>query len=109
MNPYKLIAIQVARKAGAVLKKKMGSKRTIGYKGAINLVTEMDFLSEKIIVDEIERHFPDHAVLAEERPPVEKSSRFLWIIDPLDGTTNYAHGYPVFPYPLLWPKMERSF
>ena len=96
MNSYKLIAIQVARKAGAVLKKKMGSKRTIGFKGSINLVTEMDLLSEKIIVDEIERRFPDHAVLAEERPAPEKLSRFLWIIDPLDGTTNYAHGYPIF-------------
>jgi myo-inositol-1(or 4)-monophosphatase len=96
MNPYKLLAVQAAMKAGAVLKKRMGSKRTIGFKGPINLVTEMDLLSEKIIVDEIERHFPDHAVLAEERPAVEKTSRFLWIIDPLDGTTNYAHGYPVF-------------
>ncbi len=56
MNPYKLVAVQVARKAGAVLKKKMGTKRTIGYKGAINLVTEMDLLSEKIIGCMVEHH-----------------------------------------------------
>jgi myo-inositol-1(or 4)-monophosphatase len=96
MNPYKSVAIQMARKAWEVLNKKIGSQRTIRFKGAINLVTEMDLLSEKIIVAEIEKHFPDHAVLAEERPAAIKYSRFLWIIDPLDGTTNYAHGYPIF-------------
>ena len=84
----------------------MGRKRTIGFKGAVNLVTEMDILSEKIIVGEIEKRFPDHAILAEERPAMEKASRFLWIIDPLDGTTNYAHGFPVFSVSIALAKDE---
>jgi len=96
MNSYESVAIQAARKAGETLKKRLGRKRTIGFKGVVNIVTDMDILSEKIIVDEIENYFPDHAFLAEERPATEKNSPFLWIIDPLDGTTNYAHGFPVF-------------
>src|SRR4030042_7190211 len=100
MNPYKLLAIQAARKAGNVLKKRLGRKRTVRFKGVVNLVTEMDILSEKIIVGEIEKRFPDHAILAEEGPATEKASPFLWIIDPLDGTTNYAHGFPIFSFSL---------
>jgi myo-inositol-1(or 4)-monophosphatase len=96
MISYQSVAVQAARKAGEILKKQMGRRRTIGFKGTVNLVTEMDILSEKIIVQEIERRFPDHAVLAEERSASQKPSRFLWIIDPLDGTTNYAHGFPIF-------------
>jgi myo-inositol-1(or 4)-monophosphatase len=96
MRPYNLVAVQAARKAGGILKKRLGRKRTIGFKGAVNLVTEMDLLSEKIIVDEIKSHYPDHDVLAEERAAAENASRFRWIIDPLDGTTNYAHGFPIF-------------
>jgi len=106
MNPYKLLAIQAARKAGNVLKKRLGRKRTVRFKGAVNLVTEMDILSEKIIVGEIEKRFPDHAILAEERPATEKASRFLWIIDPLDGTTNYAHGFPIFSVSIALAKDE---
>jgi myo-inositol-1(or 4)-monophosphatase len=96
MNPYQSAAILAARKAGEALLKGLGRKRTVEYKGAVNLVTEMDLLSEKIIVAEIEGRFPDHSILAEERPALEKPSPFLWIIDPLDGTTNYAHGFPIF-------------
>ena len=84
----------------------MGRKRTVGFKGVVNLVTEMDILSEKIIVGEIEKRFPDHAILAEERPATEKASRFLWIIDPLDGTTNYAHGFPIFSVSIALAKDE---
>ena len=106
MDSPKRVAIQAARKAGIVLKHRLGRKRTVGYKGAVNLVTEMDILSEKIIVGEIQKRFPDHAVLAEEGAPVEKASRFRWIIDPLDGTTNYAHGFPIFSVSIALAKDE---
>ena len=65
MDSHKRIAIQAAKKAGFVLRDRLGQKRKIGYKGAVNLVTEMDILSEKIIVAEIQKNFPDHAILAE--------------------------------------------
>ncbi len=106
MNPFKLLAIQAARKAGTILKNRLGRKRTVRFKGVVNLVTEMDILSEKIIVREIEKHFPEHAILAEERPAAQKPSRFLWIIDPLDGTTNYAHGFPIFSVSIALAKDE---
>jgi myo-inositol-1(or 4)-monophosphatase len=106
MDSPKGVAVQAVRKAGIVLKSKLGQKRKIGYKGAVNLVTEMDLLSEKIIVAEIRKRFPEHAVLAEESASVEKDSPFRWIIDPLDGTTNYAHGLPIFCISIALAKEE---
>jgi len=96
MGSYKNIAILAAKKAGLLLKNKLGQKRRVTYKGAVNLVTEMDLLSEKIIVSIIRRHYPNHNILAEEKTTRQRNSPFRWIIDPLDGTTNYAHGYPIF-------------
>ena len=108
MDSHKRIAIQTAKKAGFVLRDRLGQKRKIGYKGAVNLVTEMDILSEKIIIAEIQKNFPDHAILAEERTAIEKTSRFRWIIDPLDGTTNYAHGFPIFSVSIALAKDEEA-
>jgi myo-inositol-1(or 4)-monophosphatase len=96
MESLKALAIQAARKAGRVLQDRLGRTRRIDYKGAVNLVTEMDFRSERIIVSEIRRHFPEHAFLAEEKVQEQTRSPYRWIIDPLDGTTNYAHGFPVY-------------
>jgi myo-inositol-1(or 4)-monophosphatase len=106
MTSPKLVAIQAARKAGLILKSRLGKKRKIGFKGAINLVTEMDILAEKIIISEIQKHFPEHNILAEEEPTREKDSTLRWIIDPLDGTTNYAHGFPVFCVSIALAKNE---
>jgi myo-inositol-1(or 4)-monophosphatase len=96
MKSCKETAVQAARKAGFVLKTRLGKKRKVGYKGVVNLVTEMDILAEKIIVSEIRKHFPDHSILAEERTATCQESDYRWVIDPLDGTTNYAHGFPIF-------------
>lgn len=60
------------------------------------MVTEMDLLAEKVIVSEIRKRYPDHSLLAEEKTDLRGDSPYRWVIDPLDGTTNYAHGYPVF-------------
>src|SRR5213079_1194300 len=73
----------------------------ITNKSELDLVTESDLASERLIIDRIKSHYPRHAILAEESgasEPVdrEKESDWRWIIDPLDGTTNYAHGYPCF-------------
>lgn len=96
MESFKKIAILAAKEAGLHLKNKLGQRRKVAYKGAVNLVTEMDLLAEKVIVSTISRHYPTHNILAEEKTTKQGNSPFRWIIDPLDGTTNYAHGYPVF-------------
>lgn len=89
------VAVEVAVRAGKLLVRRLGGERKIGYKGSVNLVTEMDLLSEKMIVREISRRFPGHAFLAEEGASREGAD-YRWVIDPLDGTTNYAHRFPVF-------------
>lgn len=93
-------AVQIARDAGLILTERMGRKSLqVTNKGVIDLVTEADLAAERFIIERIQTHYPRHAVLAEESGSthaVERASEFKWIIDPLDGTTNYAHGYPVF-------------
>jgi len=92
--------IETAREAGQVLLEKFGRKINISLKGDINLVTEADLASEKLIIEKIRSHYPKHSILAEESGEsiaiLDGDKRWKWIIDPLDGTTNYAHGYPCF-------------
>jgi len=92
-------AIETAREAGHLLLEKFGRKINISKKGEINLVTEADLASEALIVERIRSYYPKHSILAEESGEAGIAggdSRWKWIIDPLDGTTNYAHGYPCF-------------
>jgi myo-inositol-1(or 4)-monophosphatase len=96
MKDLKECAIEIAREAGIFLKDKLNSVHTIDYKGEINLVTEVDKISEEMITSKINALFPEHDILAEEFTDIDRGSDFRWIIDPLDGTTNYAHGYPYF-------------
>jgi myo-inositol-1(or 4)-monophosphatase len=91
------VAIDAARAAGQLLKSELPGSRRIAYKGSpTNLVTEMDARVEELIVGRLAAAFPDDAVLAEERGATAGRSGRRWIIDPLDGTTNYAHGLPTF-------------
>lgn len=96
MTDRMTVARQAAMKAGKLLKDNLSGSREISYKGEINLVTEMDRRSEQVIVETLLAVFPGHGVMAEEETTIENGSEFTWIIDPLDGTTNYAHGYPCF-------------
>ena len=96
MDACKRLIEAVAREAGALLLERLHDRHIVQYKGEINLVTEADRLSEALIVERIRREFPGHDILTEESPETANGSGFRWIIDPLDGTTNYAHGYPVF-------------
>lgn len=96
LQKYLGLATSVAKEAGDYIRSKWEGSFKIEHKGAINLVTEVDKQSEKIIVDEIYKHYPGHDILAEEGSGQKTNSKFRWIIDPLDGTTNFAHGYPVF-------------
>ncbi len=92
-------AIQTARDAGSILLEKFGRLTSVMKKGDINLVTEADLASEALIIERIKTYHPRHSVLAEESGEavvIGGDSTWKWIIDPLDGTTNYAHGYPCF-------------
>ena len=92
-------AIDMAREAGALLMQRLGSAK-VSHKGDIELVTEADLASEKLIIEKIQSYYPQHGILAEESGEAVlvggKRSEWKWVIDPLDGTTNYAHGYPCF-------------
>ncbi len=91
------VATEAALAGGAILQKHWGNLSSIQEKGRSgDLVTEADRASEVAVLDVIKRHFPDHAILAEESGQLGQSDNpLLWAIDPLDGTTNYAHGYPL--------------
>ena len=82
----------ISRQAGAVLMEGYGNVRHIQQKGVIDLVTEFDRRSEEVILSSIQHEFPDHAILAEESGHHHTISEYQWVIDPLDGTTNFAHG-----------------
>jgi len=96
MQQYLETAVRAARAAGAMQKERLWSEHDIEFKGEINLVTEVDKACEALIVELIRAEFPDHDILAEENDYAAVNSPCKWIIDPLDGTTNYAHGFPWF-------------
>ncbi len=90
-------AESAARAAGECLKQGFTQAKNIKKKEGIhNLVTQFDIASEKLIIERIREQFPDHAFLAEESGGSEHSQSYRWIIDPLDGTVNFAHGIPIF-------------
>jgi myo-inositol-1(or 4)-monophosphatase len=90
------LAAEAARAGGAVLKESYGRVHTVRHKGLVDLVTEADVRAERTIVDLIRSRFPSHCILAEEGTTGGDDARHRWIIDPLDGTTNFAHGLRVF-------------
>jgi myo-inositol-1(or 4)-monophosphatase len=96
-SSYLQVGKELALEAGTLLREELWRARRVEYKGEIDLVTDADRMAEKILVDGIRSNFPDHAVLAEESGAHEVSgATHRWIVDPLDGTTNYAHRYPFF-------------
>ena len=96
LERIRVVALAAAARAGEILLHYWGRTHNIEKKGAINLVTEADLASEKAIVELIHTAFPEHTVLAEESGITLGTDSCEWIIDPLDGTTNYAHGLPEF-------------
>jgi len=89
--------IEIAKEAGEIIREGFGKNFSIETKGSYtNLVTEYDKKSEATIINYIKKEFPSHSVLAEESGNHYSGSEYLWVIDPLDGTTNFAHGLPIF-------------
>lgn len=87
---------EIAREAGALLIGHFQRTVKIEYKGDVDLVTEADRQSEALILSRIREQWPSHDVVGEEGSRIQTGSDYLWYIDPLDGTTNFAHGFPVF-------------
>jgi myo-inositol-1(or 4)-monophosphatase len=93
---YLEVAVEAAKLGGDVLKQYYQQSKGIKYKGEIDIVTDADKRSEKLIVELLSARFPRHSILAEEGTDMSQPSEFKWVIDPLDGTTNFAHDYPFF-------------
>jgi myo-inositol-1(or 4)-monophosphatase len=90
------VAKEAALSAGNILLEGYAREIKVSYKGTIDLVTEIDWASEKEIIRHIRASFPDHSILGEEGGAVPGASNERWVIDPLDGTTNYTHHFPFF-------------
>ncbi len=95
-NRFSEVGTSAALAAGDLLKRRFRTGVDVRHKGVINLVTEVDLAVEELVVSILRREFPDHAILAEENHAEATRAPVTWIIDPLDGTTNYAHGFPLF-------------
>jgi myo-inositol-1(or 4)-monophosphatase len=96
METYLAIAVGIAREAGALLAELFKRPMEVSYKRPSDLVTEADRRSEALIIERLRAHFPAHAIVAEEGGGQATGSDYCWYVDPLDGTTNFAHGFPVF-------------
>jgi myo-inositol-1(or 4)-monophosphatase len=94
--PYLETAVEIAREAGALVANYLERRVPFETKGEFDLVTAADRASEKLIVERLRSHFPTHAIVAEEGGGVDSASEYCWFVDPLDGTTNFAHSFPFF-------------
>jgi myo-inositol-1(or 4)-monophosphatase len=93
---FERVAHAAAARAGALLRARHRERHEVTLKSAVDLVTDVDREAERLIVDTIAAAFPTHGIVAEESPPRAGSDPHRWYVDPIDGTTNFAHGYPHF-------------
>jgi myo-inositol-1(or 4)-monophosphatase len=97
MKNFFEVAMQAAEEAAEIIREGDARPKNVQYKGDVDLVTETDKRAEAAIVARIRKAFPDHAIVAEEGSEgAPRGATYCWYIDPLDGTTNFAHGYPCF-------------
>lgn len=106
---YLKTAVAAARAAGAILAQNFGKTHRIYRKGRIDIVTDIDRRSEEAVISVLRRKFPDHNILAEESPAIDRRSPYTWIVDPLDGTTNYAHAYPFYAVSIALARDKEPF
>jgi myo-inositol-1(or 4)-monophosphatase len=96
MPSYLETSAEIAREAGALLTTYFERRVAVELKGEYDLVTEADRASERLVIDRLRSHFPAHSIIAEEGGGHSGSSEYCWYVDPLDGTTNFAHGFPMY-------------
>ena len=90
------VAIHAAHEAGHVLLANFNAEKNVQHKGKGNLVTQVDLLAEKIVMEALKKEYPDHKILSEETNSTTNTSGYTWIVDPLDGTNNYVYNIPFF-------------
>ena len=95
-NQFLEVAVETALEAGSILLSEFDHPAKISYKGEVDIVTQADRRSEEAIVGRLRTYFPKHTIVAEEGSGQEGDPGYRWIVDPLDGSTNFAHGYPCF-------------
>ncbi len=107
VNEYLETAVYAARESAKIQLSYIGKEKSIGYKGKINLVTEVDRKSEDNIIKILSEKYPSHQIIAEESKSDNKRKENTWYVDPLDGTTNYSHDYPIFAVSIALEKNEQ--
>lgn len=90
------VSIEAARRAGEVIKDRFLTEKEVRFKGRADIVTDVDLAAERIILDLVQSEYPQFSILSEESNPIETGSPFTWVIDPIDGTRNFAEGIPHF-------------
>lgn len=101
--------INIAKEAGEIIREGFHTNFKVEFKGSVtNLVTEIDKKSEKHIIEFVKKEFPSHSIMAEESGKDFRASEYVWFIDPLDGTTNFAHGLPIFSVSIGVRKNEET-
>ena len=101
------VAVRAVKKAGEVITTRFQGPREVAYKGRGNLVTDVDRLAEKEILSLLQHEFPGYGILSEESEAVEGDTGYTWVVDPLDGTRNFAQGIPVFSVALALARGEK--
>jgi myo-inositol-1(or 4)-monophosphatase len=96
VQEFERVAAAAAARAGALLRERYGRRQQVSFKSEIDLVTAVDREAEGLIVAALRDAFPDHGIIAEESPAAPGRGEHRWYVDPLDGTTNFAHGFPQF-------------
>ena len=104
MESFLESAIGIAHEAGSLLQYYFERHVRFELKGDFDLVTEADRASEKLVVERLKARYPEHGIVAEEGSGHDSPSEFRWYVDPLDGTTNFAHGYPIYNVTLALEK-----
>lgn len=90
------VSIDAARKAGEVIRDRFLTDKEVRFKGRADIVTDVDLAAERVILDLVQSEFPQFSILSEESSPIETGSPYTWVIDPIDGTRNFAEGIPHF-------------
>jgi len=98
VTEYEEVACVAAREAGALLRRRFadGAPLRVEWKGLHDFVTEVDREAEQVVLQRLRESFPDHAIMSEEAAPEVAAADYRWVVDPLDGTTNFVHGVPTF-------------
>ena len=90
------VSIDAAQRAGQIIRERFLTEKEISFKGRADIVTDVDLAAEKVILDLVREEYPQFSILSEESNPIETGSPYTWVIDPIDGTRNFAEGIPHF-------------